>query len=112
MPLKRKPWAGGKRAPREPSIVDGFCRLPSPAEPIDDGRLARCSLAPCQRLPLERHRSQMGGLYHVVERWLKASAQSSEGASLWEEQACLDCLITKNPPEVGLARAGRFIHHI
>ncbi len=54
----------------------------------------------------------MGGLYHVVERWLKASAQSSEGASLWEEQACLDCLITKNPPEVGLARAGRFIHHI
>ena len=43
---------------------------------------------------------------------MKASAQSSEGASLWEEQACLDCLITKNPPEVGLERAGRFIHHI
>jgi hypothetical protein len=43
-------------------------------------------------------------LYHVVERWVKVSALSSEGASLWEEKACLDCLITKNPPEVGLAR--------
>jgi hypothetical protein len=38
--------------------------------------------------------------------------KSSEGASLWEEQAWLDCLITKYPPEVALARAGRFIHHI
>jgi hypothetical protein len=38
--------------------------------------------------------------------------KSSEGALRCEEQACLDCLITKNPPEVGLARAGRFIHHI
>src|SRR5258708_40065918 len=26
--LKRKPLARGKRAPRAPSIVDGFCRLP------------------------------------------------------------------------------------
>ena len=34
MPLKRKPLARGKRAPREPSIVDGFCRLPSPASVV------------------------------------------------------------------------------
>src|SRR6266699_5144951 len=28
--LKWKPAARGKRVPRKPSIVDGFCRLPSP----------------------------------------------------------------------------------
>src|SRR6266568_1194464 len=30
------------------------------AEPIDDGRRARCSRVPCRRLALERHRSQVG----------------------------------------------------
>jgi hypothetical protein len=50
--------------------------------------------------------ARWGWLYHVVERWVKVSAQSSEGASLWEEKACLDCLITKSQPEVGLVRAG------
>src|SRR5437660_1056557 len=30
VPLKRKPLARGTRAPRVPSIVDGFCQLPSP----------------------------------------------------------------------------------
>ena len=34
------------------------------------------------------------------------------GASLCGKKACLDCLFTKNRPEVGLERAGRFIHHI
>src|SRR5947199_10431883 len=28
VPLKRKPAARGRRAPRAPSIVDGFCRQP------------------------------------------------------------------------------------
>ncbi len=49
---------------------------------------------------------------HVVERWVKGPTAELGGASRWEEQAGLDCLITKNPPEVGLARTGRFIHHI
>ena len=31
-----------------------------PAEPIDDGPRGKCSRAPCQRFPLERHRSQRG----------------------------------------------------
>jgi hypothetical protein len=30
----------------------------------------------------------------------------SDGVSLWGEKACLDCLVTKNRPEVGLERAG------
>jgi hypothetical protein len=34
------------------------------------------------------------------------------GASLWGKKACLDCLFTKNRLEVGLERAGGFIHHI
>ncbi len=32
------------------------------AEPIDDGRRAKCSLAPCRRFPLERHRSRWGSV--------------------------------------------------
>jgi hypothetical protein len=51
-------------------------------------------------------------LYHVTGRWVKVPQKSSDGASLWEEKATLDCLITKNRPEVGLQRAGRFIHHL
>ena len=39
------------------------------AEPPDDGRHARCSLAPCRRLPLERHASQRWVQGYVVE-WL------------------------------------------
>jgi hypothetical protein len=35
-----------------------------------------------------------------------------ERASLWEEKASLDCLLTKNRPEVGLEKVGRFIHHV
>src|SRR5215467_11873451 len=36
----------------------------------------------------------------------------SSRASLWGKKAYLDCLFTKNRPEVGLERAGGFIHHI
>jgi hypothetical protein len=38
--------------------------------------------------------------------------KSSERASLWEEQTCLDCLIIKNRLEVDREKAGRFIHHV
>jgi hypothetical protein len=45
--------------------------------------------------------------------------EMGEGASrsTWidltlEEKACLDCLITKNRPEMGLERASRFIHYL
>src|SRR5215470_13704962 len=38
----------------------GSERLPwPPVEPADDGQRMSCSRAPCQRLALERHRSQM-----------------------------------------------------
>jgi len=47
-----------------------------------------------------------GGLSHVVERCVKVSARELGGASLWAKKARLDCLITKNPPEVSLAMAG------
>ena len=50
-------------------------------------------------------------LSHVVPRWVKIYVAGSEGASRWEEKACLDCRITKNQPEMGLERAGRIIHH-
>jgi hypothetical protein len=40
------------------------------------------------------------------------SQRHSDAALLREEQASLDCLITKNRPEMGLERVGRFIHHV
>ena len=36
------------------------------AEPPDDGRRGRCSLAPCPRFPLKSHRNQVQLRYHVV----------------------------------------------
>jgi hypothetical protein len=44
----------------------------------------------------------VGGLHHVAWRWMKVLAAELEGARLPEEKASLDCLITKNRPEVGL----------
>src|SRR5215469_1008334 len=37
-------------------------------EPTDDGRLVRCSLAPCQRCPLEKHQSQIWAQEYVAGR--------------------------------------------
>jgi len=45
MPLKRKPLAMGKRAPRAPSIVGWFCRLPSPASVVGSVAPPICPLA-------------------------------------------------------------------
>ncbi|HEX6480001.1 MAG TPA: hypothetical protein VF043_14255 [Ktedonobacteraceae bacterium] len=39
-------------------------------EPTDDGQRTKCSLATCQRFPLERHRSQMGVQGHNGGRWV------------------------------------------
>jgi hypothetical protein len=44
-------------------------------------------------------------------KWVKVPAEELGGSLTLKRDACLDCLITKNPPEVGLARSGRFIHH-
>src|SRR5215467_13591285 len=41
-----------------------------------------------------------------------ALKKNSDGTSLPEERACLDCLMSKKPAEVGLQGAGRFIHHV
>ena len=37
---------------------------------------------------------------------------SSDGASREGKKACLDCFITENRPEMGLQRAGQFIHYL
>ena len=47
-----------------------------PGEPTDDGRRARCSLAPCRRFLLESHSNQMRRQCHVVERSVKVSAEA------------------------------------
>ena len=44
--------------------------------------------------------------------WAMCKQKKSDGVSLQDEMACLGCLITKNQPELGLKRAGRFIHHL
>jgi hypothetical protein len=47
-----------------------------PAEPIDDGRQARCSRAPCQRLALECHASLMVAECHVGRPSVKVPAET------------------------------------
>src|SRR5215470_375035 len=42
------------------SAIGNGRKLRLRAEPIDDGQRARCSLAPCQRFPLERHKARCG----------------------------------------------------
>jgi len=45
LPLKRKPFARGKRAPRVPSIVDGLSPLPSQESGVDTVVPDACHLA-------------------------------------------------------------------
>ncbi len=40
-------------------------------EPIDDGRLGRCSLVRCRRFALKRHQSQIWVQCYVAGRWVK-----------------------------------------
>ena len=82
------------------------------AEPPDDGRRARCSRAPCQKLPLESHRCQMRLQGHVGWKRVQVPAEEVGWTLLREEKASLDCSKTNIQPEVGLQRADPFIHHI
>ena len=53
-----------------------------------------------------------GELCHVAERWVKVPAEEL-GWSLTPGREGLSGLpMTQNRPEVGLKRAGRFIHHL
>ncbi len=74
---------------------------------------ARGALSPlADRFPLRAREIKCSCGVMSRGRWRSCQQKNSNGASLWEEKACLDCLITKNQPDVGLQRAGRFIHHI
>src|SRR5260370_309360 len=57
------------------AIGNGPQRGP-PVEPTGDGTCARCSLTPCCRYPLERHRSQRWLQGHVTGRWVKVLAEA------------------------------------
>jgi hypothetical protein len=52
------------------------------AEPLDAGRRARCSRAPCRPFPLERHSSQKWVLSHVAGRWVKIPSEELGGSLL------------------------------
>src|SRR5215472_9162370 len=83
-----------------------------PAEPIDDGRLARCSLARCRQFPLESYRSQMRMQGHVAGRLMHVSSEEVGWASRQSEMACLDSTLTKILAQRVFAEAARIIHHI
>jgi hypothetical protein len=57
------------------TAIDNVRRRWQRAEPPDDGRLVRCSLAPCQRFPLERHPSQRWVQRHVTGRLVNLQAE-------------------------------------
>ena len=46
------------------------------------------------------------------EGWSVRSRKYSHAALLREEKGSLECLITKNWPEMSLERAGQIIHHV
>ena len=83
-----------------------------PAKRTDDGQRAKCFLAPCRRFPLERQGSQRWVRCHITGRRVKILAETLGWSLAPEEKVSLDCLITKNWPEVGLETAGRIIHHV
>ena len=56
-------------------------KLWQPGEPIDDGRRMRCSLTPCCRFPLKRHRSQRWLQCHGVWWCVKRSEEEVEWPS-------------------------------
>ena len=87
-------------------------RLWQPAEPIDDGRRAKCSRTHWRRFRLERHASLMKEKCSVARESVKVLTEALGGALLRDKMASLDCHITKNRPEMGLERADRIIHHV
>jgi hypothetical protein len=59
-----------------PHALGSERRLWQPAEPIDDGRHASCSLAPCRPFPLERQASLMWEECHVASKSGKVPAEA------------------------------------
>src|SRR5215467_3796721 len=58
------------------NATDSALRRWQPAEPIDDGQRARCSLVPCRRFPLERHASLMAQECPVTSKSVKVPAEA------------------------------------
>src|SRR5947209_2209718 len=80
--------------------------------PIDDGRLARSSRAPCRRLLLESGPSQMRVECQVARKLGKVPAEALGCSPAREEATCPDSSLTKKPPRSGFAEADRIIHYI
>jgi hypothetical protein len=57
------------------TTISSELRRWQPGEHIDDGRHARCSLAPCRRFPLERHARLMGVECHVASKSVMVPAE-------------------------------------
>jgi hypothetical protein len=77
----RIPTDDARAATRARGQVDGATRPPAyqsrwqREERTDDGRRARCSLAPCRRFPLESHSSQMRWQCYAVGRSVNVPAE-------------------------------------
>ena len=68
---------------RECEVVSWWCNVIGNerqrwqrGEPIDDGRLARCSRAPCRRFPLERQGSQRWVQCYITRESVKTLAET------------------------------------
>jgi len=58
------------------NTTDSGRKLWQPAEPTDDGRRVKCSLAHCRQFPLERRASLMGEERHVASKSGKVPAEA------------------------------------
>src|SRR5262249_40739340 len=61
-----------------PNAISNRLRRWPPAEPTDDGRRARCSLAPCPRCALERHITLMREACYVASKSMKVPAKARQ----------------------------------
>ena len=78
-------------------------------EPIDNGRRARCSRAPCQRGTRERHIHLMGEACLIASKSMKVPAKAHRwGASPREKVFCLVCPLTKSPRNAFTASSSNY----
>src|SRR5262245_48093087 len=81
-------------------------------EPPDDGRRARCSLAPYQRFPLERHSSLMWEECHVTRKAVKVPVEALGGSLVSGRGGLSGLSKDENPAQIAFTGACQIIHHV
>ena len=82
-----------------------------PTERSDDGRRAKCSLAPYRRFPLERNQSQIGVQCSITERLEGVSAEGLEWSLAPRKEGLSGLPNDEKPARNTFTEVDRIIHH-